>query len=119
MDIKIQLIVAVIIVIAMGIVVMMIKNKQLELRYALSWFALGVGILILDCFPDLITELANMMGIGTPINMLFFFGFCLMVIFVLTVVVSKLTVKVKRLTQEIAMFEEEMKKKLQAKEECK
>ena len=119
MDIKIQLIVAVIIVIAMGIVVMMIKNKQLELRYALSWFALGVGILILDCFPDLITELANMMGIGTPINMLFFFGFCfsLMVIFVLTVVVSKLTVKVKRLTQE--MFEEEMKKKLQAKEDCK
>lgn len=121
MDIKIQLIVAVIIVIAMGIVVMMIKNKQLELRYALSWFALGVGILILDCFPDLITELANMMGIGTPINMLFFFGFCfsLMVIFVLTVVVSKFTVKVKRLTQEIAMFEEEMKKKLQAKEDCK
>ena len=28
-------------------------------------------------------------------------------------------VKVKRLTQEIAMFEEEMKKKLQAKEDCK
>ena len=53
--------------------------------------------------------------------MLFFFGFCfsLMVIFVLTVVVSKLTVKVKRLAQEIAMFEEEMKKKLQAKEDCK
>ena len=42
-----------------------------------------------------------------------------MVIFVLTVVVSKFTVKVKRLTQEIAMFEEEMKKKLQAKEDCK
>ena len=51
MDIKIQLIVAVIIVIAMGIVVMMIKNKQLELRYALSWFALGVGILILGLLP--------------------------------------------------------------------
>ncbi len=120
MDIKIQLIVAVIIVIAMGVVVMMIRNKQLELRYALSWFALGMGILILDCFPDLITELAKIMGIGTPINMLFFFGFCfsLMVIFVLTVVVSKLTVKVKRLTQEIAMFEEETKKRLRSKEEC-
>ena len=120
MDIKIQLIVAVIIVIAMGIVVLMIRNKQLELRYALSWFALGVGILILDCFPDLITKLATMMGIGTPINMLFFFGFCfsLMIIFVLTVVVSKLTVKVKRLTQEIAMFEEEMGKRLRSKEKC-
>nr|WP_317377723.1 DUF2304 domain-containing protein [uncultured Faecalimonas sp.] len=106
MDIKIQLIVAVIIMIAMGIVVMMIRNKQLELRYALSWFALGVGILILDCFPDLITEMSKIMGIGTPINMLFFFGFCfsLMVIFVLTVVVSKLTVKVKRLAQEIALM---------------
>lgn len=107
MDIKIQLIVVVIITIAMGIVVMMIRNKQLELRYALSWFVLGVGILILDCFPDLITELSEIMGIGTPINMLFFFGFCfsLMVIFVLTVVVSKLTVKVKRLAQEIALME--------------
>lgn len=116
MDIKIQLIVAVIIVITMGIVVMMIRNKQLELKYALSWFALGIGILILDCFPGLITKLSKMMGIGTPINMLFFFGFCfsLMVIFVLTVVVSKLTVKVKRLTQEIAMFEEEMEKKIKS-----
>ena len=35
MDIKIQLIVVVIIAIAMGIVVMMIRNKQLELRYCL------------------------------------------------------------------------------------
>ena len=47
------------------------------------------------------------MGIGTPINMLFFFGFCfsLMVIFVLTVVVSKLTVEENELAQEIALME--------------
>ena len=40
MDIKIQLIVAVIIMIAMGIVVMMIRNKQLELNmlyHGLRW----------------------------------------------------------------------------------
>ena len=86
---------------------MMIRNKQLELKYALSWFALGIGILILDCSPKLIAAMAKIMGIGIPINMLFFFGFCfsLVVIFVLTVVVSKLTVKVKCLTQEIALMQ--------------
>ena len=76
MNIRIQIIIAIIIVIALGIIINMIRKKGLELRYALAWLAVGVGILILDVFPGLINYISQLMGIISPINMLFFVGFC-------------------------------------------
>lgn len=35
----------------------------------------GVGTLVLDCFPNLITWLARKVGIASPVNMLFFSDF--------------------------------------------
>ena len=46
------------------------------LKYALLWIVLAVSILILGCFPQLITWIAHFFGVQTPINMLFFIGFC-------------------------------------------
>ena len=82
----------------------MIRNKRLELRYALAWLIVGVGIFVLDCFPQLITWMARTLGIASPINMLFFLGFCfsLMIIFVLTVAVSRASIRIKELAQETA-----------------
>lgn len=85
MNIRIQVIVGVIVILALIVIVNMIRKKRLELRYALAWLFVGVSILILDCFPQLITWLAVKLGIASPINMLFFLGFCfsLIIIFVL------------------------------------
>lgn len=107
MNIRIQIIVGVIVLLALGVIVNMIRQKKLELRYALSWLGVGVAILILDCFPQLITWLSEKVGIASPVNMLFFFGFCfsLMIIFVLTVAVSRMSIRIKELTQELALFE--------------
>lgn len=111
MNIRIQIIVGVIVLLALGVIVNMIRQKKLELRYALSWLGVGVAILILDCFPQLITWLSEKVGIASPVNMLFFFGFCfsLMIIFVLTVAVSRMSIRIKELTQELALFEKHMK----------
>lgn len=105
MNIRIQIIIAIIIVIALGIIINMIRKKGLELRYALAWLAVGVGILILDVFPGLINYISQLMGIISPINMLFFVGFCfsLGIIFVLTVAVSRMSVRIKELAQEVAL----------------
>lgn len=105
MNIRIQIIIAIIIVIALGIIINMIRKKGLELRYALAWLAVGVGILILDVFPGLINCISQLMGIISPINMLFFVGFCfsLGIIFVLTVAVSRMSVRIKELAQEVAL----------------
>lgn len=110
MNIRIQIIICVIIVIALMIIVNMIRKKQLELRYALSWLAVGVAIFILACFPQLMVWISEKIGIANPVNMLFFFGFCfsLIIIFILTVSISRMSIRIKELSQRIALFEEKV-----------
>lgn len=107
MNIRIQIIIGITVLLALAVIINMIRKKRLELRYALAWLIVGVGILILDCFPQLITWLAKILGIASPINMLFFFGFCfsLVIIFVLTVAVSRASIRIKELAQEVALYE--------------
>lgn len=78
----------------------MIRRGKIDLRYALPWLALGMCLLILDIFPGIPGWLARLMGIELPINMLFFFGFCfsLIIIFLLTMSLSRMTVKIKQLS---------------------
>ncbi|RGY78903.1 DUF2304 domain-containing protein [Dorea sp. AM58-8] len=107
MNIRIQIIIGIAVILALCVIINMIRNKRLELRYALAWLIVGGGIFILDCFPQLITWMARKLGIASPINMLFFLGFCfsLMIIFVLTVAVSRASIRIKELAQELALYE--------------
>lgn len=88
----------------------MVRKHQLDLRYALSWFAVGVAILLMACFPGIMDWLARLIGIASPVNMLFFFGFVftLILVFVLTYSVSRMSNRIKVLTQELAMLKKEM-----------
>ena len=61
MNIRIQIIIAILIIVALTVIVNMIRKKGLELRYALSWLIVGVGVLILDIFPQLIEWIAHTM----------------------------------------------------------
>ena len=107
MNIRIQIIIGVIVIFALCIIVNMIREKKLELRYALAWLGVGIAILVLDCFPQVITWLAIKVGIASPINMLFFLGFCfsLVIIFILTMAVSRSSIRIKQLAQELALYE--------------
>lgn len=111
MDVRIQIIIAVLIICFLCIIINMIRNKALELRYSLAWIAVGIGILIMDMFPGFMELLSHLLGIAAPINMLFFMGFCfsLVIIFVLTIAISRMSVRIKELAQEIALFEKEEK----------
>lgn len=112
MNIRIQILIFIVVLIALLIIVNMIRTKKLELKYALSWLFVGCGILILDLCPSLVSSIAGLCGVVVPINMLFFLGFCfsLIIIFTLTVTISRMSIKLKDLTQEIALFENERKK---------
>lgn len=115
MNSRIQIIVAIVIVLALCVIVNMIRRKALELRYALTWLGVGAVVLILDLFPGVMAQLAKLMGIALPSNMLFFLGFCfsLAIIFGLTIAVSKMSNRINDLTQEVALYmkrEEEWKK---------
>ncbi len=113
MNVRIQIIIAVFIVIALIVIVNMIRRKSLELRYALAWLVVGISVLVLDLFPGAMEWLSKMMGIALPSNMLFFLGFCfaLGIIFILTVAVSRLSIRIKNLTQELALYEKRQEEK--------
>ena len=106
MNIRIQIIIAVLIIIALIVIINMIRKKALESRYSLAWLAVGAGVLILDLFPGFMEWLSDLMGIASPVNMLFFLGFCfsLIIIFILTIAISRMSVRIKNLAQELALI---------------
>lgn len=114
MNIRIQIIIAVGVLFALAIIINMIRKKKLELRYALAWLLVGVSILVLDCFPNLIAWISKQIGIASPVNMLFFFGFCfsLVIIFTLTMAMSRMSIRIKQLAQELALYKKENQENL-------
>lgn len=107
MSVRTQIVVAAVVILALIGLTSMVKKNKIEMKYALIWYLLVAVIFVFDLFPDLLGSFATFMGVDLAVNMLFFLGFCfaLVIIFVLTVWVSKLSVKVKRLTQELALLE--------------
>lgn len=106
MSTKLQIIIAVIIVAALLYIMHVIKKNAIDVKYALVWFVVGFIILIFDIFPGLLEKVTNLFGIELPVNMLFFMGFCLsiLIIFMMTVLMSKLMEQVRKLTQEVALL---------------
>ena len=84
-----------------------VKKNRLELRYTLSWLFLDIALLIISIFPQLLTKISNMLGIYSPVNMIFFLGFVfsLIIIYTLTVAISKMSEEIKRITQKLALME--------------
>lgn len=113
MNIRIQIIIVIGTLITLAMLLNMIRQKKLELRYAFSWIIVGLGVVILACFPNLLAWLAKIVGIASPVNMLFFFGFVfsLAIILTLTLSLSRMSIKMKRLTQEIALLRKEQEEK--------
>ena len=110
MTFKIQIIIGICLIAALVLIINMIRKRSLDLKYALSWMAALFMVLILDCFPTLLTRLAKALGIFAPVNMIFFLGFCfaLVIIFTLTVIVSRTSERVRKLAQTIALQEEKI-----------
>lgn len=110
MSVKIQIIVAVILILALGGIGNMVRKEVLDLKFALSWWLVGVIVLIFTIFPGIMNWLVSILGIELPVNMMFFFGFCftLLLVFILTMKASKQEEQVKRLTQEVALLRKEV-----------
>ena len=110
MSVRTQIVVAAVVILALIGLTSMVKKNKIKMKYALIWYLLVAVILVFDLFPNLLGSFAAFMGVDLAVNMLFFLGFCfaLVIIFVLTVWVSKLSVKVKRLTQELALLDRKL-----------
>lgn len=111
MTVKLQIVIGVALVLVFLILVNMIRQKSLELKYALPWVMVLFALLVFDCAPKLLIVVSDFLGIYAPVNMIFFLGFCfsLVIIFSMTVALSRLSNSVRTLTQIVALNEKKLK----------
>lgn len=109
MALRFQIIIGVVLVLAMLLILQQVRKNKLNLRFALLWLVLGILMLIIDIFPEIVAFAAKALGMELASNLLFFLGICftLILVFGLTLKVSKLSDEAKRLTQEVALLKEE------------
>jgi hypothetical protein len=99
-------------------IVLMLRNKKIELKYTLAWLLAGVSLLLAAVFPQLLRLLSNLLHIVEPVNTLFVFiiFFLLLILFTLTIALSRNANRVKTLTQEIGIIKMELDKLQKRKE---
>jgi hypothetical protein len=105
-NLHLKIVLIVLTVIFFSYVIGMIINKKLLLKYTLIWFFASIVLIVLAVFDKLSIWLASMLHIETPINavVMMVFAFVLLIIFTLTVTISKNVEQIRELTQEIALL---------------
>ena len=110
MTVKLQIVVGLAILFILAILINMIRRRSLELKYALVWMLVLTALFVFDCAPALLNVVSGFLGIYAPVNMIFFLGFCfsLLIIFSLTVALSRLSNSVRTLDQMVALNEKRL-----------
>lgn len=108
MSIRLQIIIIVVLAAALAVLTDMVRRKSLEMKYYLPWLSMLVLLLIVTAFPHLLEILSEFLGITSPINMIFFCGFIfsLVIIFSLTIALSRMSNRIRRLAQKLALIEQ-------------
>ena len=125
MTVKLQVVIALAILVVFAILVNMIRRRSVELKYSLVWMMVLCALFVFACAPKLLIVVSEFLGIYAPVNMIFFLGFCfsLVIIFSLTVALSRLSNSIRTLDQIVALNEKkllELEQELkEAKEKCK
>lgn len=112
MNTRLQIIMIAASLIFLFYIVMMLRNRKIELKYTLTWIFAGLCLIVVAVFPGLLRLISNLLNIVEPVNTLFLFiiFFLLLILFTLTIAISRNAIRVKTLTQEIGMLKMELDK---------
>lgn len=90
----------------MAFLVVLLRSRRLREKYAFTWIIVGVVVLVLGAFPNLILWLTKMAGIQTPTNLLFAASLLVLLIVCiqLSVEITGLEEETRTLTEEVALL---------------
>jgi hypothetical protein len=98
----------------LAVIINMVRRRRLELKYVLAWLLADLALIFFALFPQTMMGMAQLLGIYSPVNMIFFLGFVFLalIIFSLTVALSRATANQRRLAQYAALkdYEERMRR---------
>lgn len=99
------------IVVYFFILIMLLRQKRLNLKYTLLWLFSGLMMLVLSVFPQLLSGITNLLGIQLQSNALFaILFFCGMIILMsLTSIISRQNESIKQLVQHMALLEKRVR----------
>ena len=105
-----------------GMIVWLIKNKKIEVKYSIIWLAFSATMILFAVFPYLVLVLGDISGVANPVNFIFMtlFVFILLILLSVSAVISGFSTKIKRLAQANALLEKrvrELEKKMENKGE--
>ena len=95
------------IVVVMEILVLaQVRNQKMKEKYAALWLIVGVVMIILALFPKLLDGFSQLVGIETPVNLLFLLAIIMLmgISLHLTLAISKITDDMRTLAEEVAIM---------------
>ncbi len=93
-------------IILLGLILEMVRRRQVAENYALLWLLTAVAFIILSLWRELLDVLASLMGIFYPPAALFVigFGFFLLILLQFSVIITHLSRKNKELAQQVGIL---------------
>lgn len=93
-------------IIIIGAVLWMLLTRQLQEKYAVLWFLLGIVLLVLGLFPGLLDAATAAIGVQLPVNLLF--AAAIVVLLGITLhlswELSQSEAEIRRLAEEVAIL---------------
>jgi hypothetical protein len=88
----------------------LLRRRQLSEKYAVLWLVVGVVVLVLTIFPNLLTALARATGVALPVNLLFFVAiiFLVCVALHLSWELSRVENETRKLAEDLAILRLEL-----------
>ena len=111
MSFNLQLVSCLFIFIVLILVVCILRNGRINIKYALVWIVAITVLLLFLIFPSFFTWLTKLLGFNVGSNMIFagLIAFLMFINIILTIIVSNQNNKIRLLIQELSMLKGKIK----------
>ncbi len=95
----------------LGMIIWLIKNDKVELKYAIIWLAFSAVMVVFSLCPEIVYKLGDLVHVINPVNFIFLTQiiFILLILLSVTAVISGFSKKIKRLAQANALLEKRVR----------
>ncbi|HEY0215311.1 MAG TPA: DUF2304 domain-containing protein [Cellulomonas sp.] len=93
-------------VLTVGVIVYLLRSRRIREKYAAAWITLAVAVVLVGAVPSVLGWLADLLGVQTPVNLLFLVsGVVLLIVCVqFSVEISQLEEETRTLAEEVALL---------------
>jgi hypothetical protein len=93
------------------IILMLLKNKKISLKYTLLWLLSGLLLVIPVVFPSILSSISTLFGFQSRMNglVVMLIAFVIIIVMSITSIVSNQSRKIRNLVQYSAMLEKRIR----------